>query len=188
MEKENIFSGLPILETERTVLRKLKIEDSSDMYGYCSDDEVSEYTTWYSHKSLDDTKGFIEFVLMAYDNSEAAPWGIVDKKTNKLIGTCGFVYWDTEHSRAELGYALSREYWNKGIMSEVVNRIIDFGFKEMNLVRIEARCHPNNIGSARVMEKSGMAFEGVLRKHLFAKNEHQDVKMYAIINERKMLR
>ncbi|WP_373232721.1 GNAT family N-acetyltransferase [Cohnella sp.] len=61
--------------------------------------------------------------------------------------------------------------------------IIDFGIKEMDLVRIEARCHPNNIGSAKVMEKSGMTFEGILRKHLFVKDQHQDVKMYSIFKD-----
>lgn len=183
MRIEDIFGDLPMLETERTILRKLKIEDLYDMYKYCSDETVSEYTTWYSHQSLDDTKVFIEFILKAYSNNEVAPWGVEDKNTKRLIGTCGFVYWNTTHSRAELGYALSRELWNKGIMSEIVRRIIDFGFKEMNLVRIEARCHPNNIGSARVMEKSGMTFEGILRKHLFAKDQYQDVKMYSIVKD-----
>jgi [ribosomal protein S5]-alanine N-acetyltransferase len=181
---EDIFGDLPKLETERTIIRKLNIEDLNDMYIYCSDVAVSEYTTWDTHKSLDDTKGFIDFILKAYSNNEVAPWGIEDKNTNKLIGTCGFVYWNITHSRAELGYALSRNFWKKGIMSEVVRRIIDFGFKEMNLVRIEARCHPNNIGSAKVMEKSEMILEGILRKHLFAKDQYQDVKMYSIIKDK----
>lgn len=183
MKIEDIFGNLPVLETERTKIRKITIEDLDDMYDYCSDEAVSEHAIWYSHKSLDDTKGFIEFVLKAYNKCEVTPWGIEDKNTNRLIGTCGFVYWNIIHSRAELGYALSRDYWNKGIMSEVVRGIIDFGFKEMDLVRIEARCHPKNIGSARVMEKSGMTFEGILRKQLFAKGQHQDVKMYSIVKD-----
>jgi ribosomal-protein-alanine N-acetyltransferase len=181
---EDIFGNLPVLETERTILRKLNNEDFNDMFNYCSDETVSEYTTWFTHKSLDDTKNFIDFILKTYGNNEVAPWGIEDKNTKRLIGTCGFVYWNIIHSRAELGYALSRNIWNKGIMSEVVRRIIDFGFMEMDLVRIEARCHPNNIGSARVMEKSELIFEGILRKHLFAKGQHQDVKMYSIIKDK----
>lgn len=66
-------------------------------------------------------------------------------------------------------------------MTEIVKRMIQFGFEKMGLVRIEARCHPENIASARVMEKAGMQFEGILRKHLFARGVHQDVKMYSII-------
>jgi ribosomal-protein-alanine N-acetyltransferase len=181
MNKEDVFKDIPSLETERTLLRKLKIEDLNDKFNYCSDQEVSKYTTWQSHQTLEDTRKFIEFVLKAYQNQEVAPWGIEDKRTNRLIGTCGFVYWNITHSRAELGYALSREYWNQGYMSEVARKIIDFGFNEMNLVRIEARCHLQNIGSARVMEKAGMEFEGILRKQIFTKGEFQDVKIYSII-------
>jgi len=181
MKLEDIFSDLPVLETEKTILRKIHNQDENDIFDYCSDEEVSRYTTWYKHNIVADTRLFIDKVLEEYNLHQVAPWGIEDKLSGKCIGTCGFVYWNIDHSRAELGYALSREYWNQGYMSEVVKRIIEFGFSNMELIRIEARCHPNNIGSARVMEKSGMEFEGILRKHLFAKGNHQDVKMYSII-------
>ncbi|GJM70102.1 hypothetical protein HMSSN036_23180 [Paenibacillus macerans] len=85
--------------------------------------------------------------------------------------------------RAEIGYVLSKQYWNKGIMTEVVRRIIEFSFKELELVRVEAKCHPKNVGSAKVMEKSEMKFEGVLRRYLWAKEELQDVKLYSIIRD-----
>ncbi|MDQ6420594.1 GNAT family protein [Paenibacillus sp. LHD-117] len=183
MNVADIFGDLPVLETERTLLRKITMADAYDMFEYCSDEAVSEYTTWYAHKTLEDTKVFIERVLHAYGNSDIGPWGIVDKQTSKLIGTCGFVYWNTVHARAEVGYALSRAYWNKGIMSEVVSRIIDFGFRDMQLVRLEARCLLPNIGSAKVMEKTGMAFEGTLCKNVFTKGMHHDLKLFAIIND-----
>ncbi|MGV2644282.1 GNAT family N-acetyltransferase, partial [Clostridium perfringens] len=70
-----------------------------------------------------------------------------------------------------------------GYMSEVIRRIILFGFHDIGLVRIEARCHPLNLGSARVMEKSGMQYEGLLRRHIFAKGDFQDVKIYSIIRD-----
>lgn len=181
MKTEDIFGDLPILETERTILRKITREDENDMFEYCSDEEVAKYTTWYEHKEIEDTRVFIHMVLDQYHHQQVAPWGIEDKLSGKLIGTCGFVYWNTNHSRAELGYALSRTYWGKGYMSEVVKKMIEFGFTKMELVRIEARCHLENIGSWRVMEKAGMQFEGILRKHLFAKGVHEDVKMYSII-------
>jgi ribosomal-protein-alanine N-acetyltransferase len=66
-------------------------------------------------------------------------------------------------------------------MTEVVSRIIQFGFEDIGLERIQAKCLVGNIGSAKVMEKTGMKFEGVLRKYMKIKNEMQDLKMYAII-------
>jgi ribosomal-protein-alanine N-acetyltransferase len=85
--------------------------------------------------------------------------------------------------RVELGYVLSDQYWNQGIMTEVVSKIIQFGFEEVGLERIQARCMVDNTGSAKVMEKVGMQFEGVLRNYMKVKNELRDLKMYAILKE-----
>jgi [ribosomal protein S5]-alanine N-acetyltransferase len=183
LQLEEHFETFPLLETERTRLRKITYEDQNDMFSYCKNPEVSKYTVWDVHKSLDDTVQFIDFVHSRYETQRVGPWGIEDKSTNKLIGSCSFVNWDNRNQRAELGYVLSYDYWNQGFMSEVIRRIILFGFHNIGLVRIEARCHPLNIGSARVMEKSGMQFEGLLRRHILAKGDFQDVKIYSIIRD-----
>jgi ribosomal-protein-alanine N-acetyltransferase len=180
---EDFFQEFPALESERTVLRKISLDDQVEIFNYCSVPEVSKYTVWDVHKTMDDTKAFIDFVLHRYESQKVGPWGIEHKQTKKIIGSCSFVNWDNRNSRAELGYVLSRAFWNQGYMSEVITRIIDFGFRDLNLVRIEARCHPDNIGSTRVMEKSGMKFEGILRRHILAKDDYQDVKIYSIIKD-----
>lgn len=82
-----------------------------------------------------------------------------------------------------MGYVLSDQYWNQGIMTEVVSKIIQFGFEEVGLERIQARCMVDNTGSAKVMEKVGMKFEGVLRNYMKVKNELRDLNMYAILKE-----
>jgi ribosomal-protein-alanine N-acetyltransferase len=180
---EDIYSSLPQLETERLILRKLKPSDVNDMFNYCSDKEISRYTIWYSHQTIEDTRSFMDMLFEKYERNDVAPWGIVDKASERLIGTTGFISWDTLNAKAEIGYALSRLFWNKGYMTEAVKKVISFGFEQMDLVRIEARCHPDNLGSAKVMEKSGMLYEGTLRKHILAKGVHEDVKMYAIIKD-----
>ncbi|OAB43726.1 GNAT family N-acetyltransferase [Paenibacillus glacialis] len=183
MKVEDIFKDLPVLETSRTILRKIEKNDVQDIYSYCNDKEVSNYTTWDAHKKLEDTEGFVNFVIDRYSKSQLSPWGIQDKNTEKIIGTCDFVNWNIDNYRAEIGYALSREYWGQGYMTECVKRLIEFGFKNMDLVRIEARCVLMNIGSSRVMEKSGMELEGTLRKHILIKGKFEDVKIYSIIKE-----
>lgn len=183
MEIQNIFSDLPVLETERLILRKLHWDDTEDIFEYASDPEVPKYSSWSVHDSIEDTKNFLNAVMAQYKNHEVAPWGIVDKADKKLIGTCGFVDFMIEGNRAEIGYALSRNYWGKGYMTEAVRAVIDFGFRTMQLNRIEARCNIENIASARVMEKVGMKFEGILREHLFAKGNYHDLKMYSILTK-----
>ena len=180
---EEHFEPFPVLETNRVLLRRITPLDIEDMYRYCSVPEVSKYTTWEYHQDREATKVFIDFVLNRYKADKVGPWGIEHKGSNRLIGSCSFVSWDNRNLRAELGYVLSHAYWNQGIMTEIVRKLIAFSFEELGLVRVEAKCLPSNIGSAKVMEKSGMKYEGLLRKYLWVKSELQDVKLYSIIKD-----
>lgn len=181
MKIEDIFGNLPVLETERMILRPIKMDDAEDMYAYGSDPEVTRYVTWHAHQSIEETQQFISFLLGKYEEGAVSQWGIEHKESGRLIGTMGFINWNTKHFKAEVGYALSREFWNRGYTSEAMKAIIDFGWNQMKLVRIEARCMPDNINSARVMEKVGMQYEGLMRKNLYVKGRFHDAKIYAIV-------
>lgn len=183
MNIEKIYSDLPILETERLILRKITKEDIEDMYLYGSDEEVSKYVTWNTHETIADTKDFVEFVLNKYENKQVSPWGIEYKENGKFIGTIDFVWWQPNHKIAEMGYVISKDYWGKGLTTEVAKGLVKFGFEKMGLVRVQARCDVENIGSARVMEKAGMTFEGIIRKGIFVKGKHRDLKIYSILKE-----
>ncbi|WP_373782338.1 GNAT family N-acetyltransferase, partial [Jeotgalibaca porci] len=163
MTAKGIFSNLPTLETERLILRKIAIDDAEDLFAYTSDEAVAKYVTWNAHQTIQDTKDFIQFVLSRYASNSPAPWAIVYKETDKVIGTIDFVSWQEHHKVAEVGYALSKAYWSKGIMSEALEAVMKFGFEHLDLVRIQAFCMVENKGSARVMEKAGMLYEGTRR-------------------------
>jgi len=178
---EEIFDDLPTLETERLVLRKMRLDDAADLFDYASDPEVSTYTTWGPHESVQDSREFLMRILSLYESGQLGDWGIIHKADAKFIGTCGFAIWEPYHSRAEIGYAMSRKYWGKGLMTEAARELINFGFRKMQLNRVEARCMIDNIGSARVMEKSGMTYEGILREHMYAKGRYDDLKIYSIL-------
>lgn len=178
-----MISNLPALETDRLLLRGLSLDDAEDIFEYASDPDVSRYNTWSVHESIEDSKRFLDAVMEEYENHELASWGIFHKADKKLIGTCGIANWLPDQHRAEIGYALSRKYWGKGYMPEAVRSVIAFGFRMMKLNRIEGRCIIPNTASARVMEKVGMKFEGVLRQQLFSKGSFHDVKMYSILRE-----
>lgn len=179
--KELIFKGTPQLETQRLILRKLSMEDDEDVFEYGSDPEVPKYMTWEVHKSIDDARAFISFILGRYERDEAGEWGIVLKENNKLIGSIGFASCDMKNRRAEIGYVLARPYWSQGIMTEALKRVLKFAFEEIGLNRIEC-CHflPNE-RSGRVMQKAGMSFEGIARQKMFVKGQYWDVKQYAIL-------
>jgi len=179
--QELFFKGTPQLETERLILRKLTPQDERDVFEYASDDEVTKYVTWETHKTIDDTRNFISFTLERYERDEAGEWGIVLKENSKLIGTIGIPGYSIKDRRAEIGYVLSRKYWGQGIMPEALRQVLKFAFEEMGLNRIECYHALGNEKSGRVMQKVGMSFEGIARERLYAKNRYWDNKQYAIL-------
>lgn len=181
MNIADIYTDLQPLKTERLLLRKVTADDVPDIFAYASDPDVARYVTWNAHKNTEETRDFVDRILARYAHAKLAPWGIVIRQTGRLVGMCDFISWEPKHHRAEVGYVLSKAHWGRGYMTEAVSVLIDFGFKNMDLNRITARCYIPNIGSARVMEKCGLTFEGVQREVTFAKNAFHDLKLYAII-------
>jgi len=175
------FKGTPQLETKRLILRRLRPEDENDVFEYASDEEVSRFVFWNTHRSIEDSRNFINSTLGRYERDEAGEWGIVLKEENKLIGTIGFTGFDSRSRRAEIGYVLSRKYWGQGIMPEALNRLLEFAFTEMDLNRVECHHVSPNEKSGRVMQKVGMSYEGTAREKVFFKGQFWDLKQYAIL-------
>lgn len=156
MELEKLFAHPPCFETERLVIRKFSLDDAADYFQLASNPIVTSQTTWERHDQLEDSINYIQRVLDKYQKMEAFHWAIVYKPTGSLIGRTGLIRMDTQHEKAELGYVISHNYWNQGIVTEATRKVIHYGFTELGLNRIEARCNYNNPGSYRVMEKLGM--------------------------------
>ena len=116
-----------------------------------------------------------------YRMGEPASWGIVLKETGRVIGTIGFMWIQPDYASAEVGYSLSRQYWNQGYMTEALARVIRYGFEEMRLNRIEAQHELTNPASGAVMRKCGMTKEGTLRQRLLNKGRFVDVDLYSIL-------
>ncbi|WP_343101035.1 GNAT family N-acetyltransferase [Romboutsia sp. MSSM.1001216sp_RTP31141st1_G3_RTP31141_220114] len=150
---------LPILVTKRCILKEVCLENTKDMYEYAKEEKVVRYMTFPKHESLGNTKNLIEsFFIERYKQGISYDYGITYKENNKFIGTSGFCR--IENKVATLGYCLNPDYWNKGIMTEVVTRLIKFGFDDLKLEKIEAQFYDGNIKSGNVMKKCGMKYLG----------------------------
>jgi len=172
---------LPDLDTPRLLMRKVTPHDVADLLEYASDPQVTRYTSWDHYSSMNDAHRFIYWALDRYQRKSEAPWGIVHKQDKKLIGTLGYSNWSVRNRCADISYALSAKYWGQGLTPEALERAIAYGFEKMSLNRIEAHCMPDNVASARVMEKVGMKFEGTLRQRLLAKKKFHDLQMYSVL-------
>ncbi|AKM19492.1 MULTISPECIES: GNAT family N-acetyltransferase [Geobacillus] len=181
MKIKDVFGDLPTLTTERLILRKLTLDDAYDLFDYASNPENCKYLPWRPHHTIEDSIQFLEFVIKSYKEGSLAPWGIVSKADNKMIGTIDIVKWLPNHHKAEIGFVLSYKYWGKGLAVEAANKIIEFGFDKMELNRIEAFAMIENVQSLRVLQKLGMQFEGVMREHWYIKGKFRDMAIYSIL-------
>lgn len=176
-----IFSSLPKLETERLILRKLKRSDAEDMFEYSKNPEVTRYLLWSPHPSVGYTSRYLAYLQDRYAVGKFYDWALVDKKSGKMIGTCGFTCFHEDHNSAECGYVLNPDFWGQGIAPEALEAVADFGFMTLGLHRIECRYMVGNEKSRRVMEKVGMTFEGVNRDLILVGNEYKSVGVCAIL-------
>ncbi len=177
----DIFKNLPILETGRLRLRKLSMRDAADVFDYASVPEVAEHVTWEYHRNISDSMHYLRFITQQYQDGLPSPWGIIHKELGKLIGTIGYHVWSLPNGFGEVGYALSKDFWNKGYTTEAFEEVIKFGFERLRLNRVEATCKIANTASEKVMKKCGLSYEGILRKRLFAKSEYHDLKLYSLL-------
>ena len=145
------------LETERTVMRNLTVDDAEDFYSLNLDQDVLKYTGDKPFETLEDAKTF----LSDYDQYEKYGVGrlaVIEKATSKFIGWCGLKY-NPDEDIYDLGFRFFKQYWNRGFATETAKKCIDFGFNNLKLNMIEGRAMKENIASIKVLEKIGMNFK-----------------------------
>jgi RimJ/RimL family protein N-acetyltransferase len=116
-----------------------------------------------------------------FQRQELLKWGIALRTDDQLIGSVTLFHLDFTHRRAEIGYALGRDYWQQGYMQETLKAVLNYAFAELNLHRIEADVDPRNAASVRTLERLGFQREGYLRERWHVNGEIQDAFFYGLL-------
>ncbi|MBQ1813133.1 MAG: GNAT family N-acetyltransferase [Bacilli bacterium] len=180
------YIGTKRLETERLILRKMKLEDAEAAYNnWCSHDKVCKYTLWNKHKNVEETKELYKMWVKDYDNLDTYRWIVELKDTHEVIGTIDVVSKKyLKFGSCEIGYCYGDKYWNNGYATEALKAVIKFLFEEADAEVIYAEHSTLNPGSGKVMQKSGMKFEGVQRSRIVDNdNIRNDLASYSITKE-----
>lgn len=179
------FLGSKTLETDRLILRKIKIEDASIAFNnWCNSDEVDKYVLWKKHQSIETTIEQYKKWLEEYDDEKTFRWIVELKDTHNLIGTIDVSKSFIKHASCEIGYCYSDKYWNKGYATEALKTVIKYLFEECDAELVNAEFMENNPASGKVMEKSGTKFEGRLRSRVIDKNNiRNDLLSYSITKD-----
>ena len=165
--------------TKRLFLRKFSLDDAEVMFSsWGNDSEVSKYMTWNPHPNVELTKELLLMWIDEYKNENTYRWGITFKDTGELIGSIDVVgYIDGCPS---IGYCLTRKHWNKGIMSEALQAVLDY-LRFVGYKRILIEAQVENIASNLVIEKHGFKFLGIEEKYLPMKDKTVQVKTYELV-------
>ena len=152
--------------TARLTLRPIRSDDVAAIFNsYAQDCHVARFLTWRPHTSTDDTERFVQSCLNA---QTCRTYVVIGTATDAIIGA--FDLRQADETRLEVGYALARPDWGKGLMTEVLTEVTGWALRQPSIWRIGAVADMENIASMRVMEKAGMQREGVLRRWLLHPN------------------
>ena len=162
------------LETERLLLRRGTINDALEIYeNYGSDPLVSKYVVWNKHVDINDAINLMKKWQESYSELTSYKWLVVEKESQKVIGSITAVKVGSANKTVALGYCFGSKWWNKGFATECLKRVIKFFFEQVHVETIYANHLTANIASGKVMKNAGMIYEGTLRNRMIDKNTNQ---------------
>lgn len=171
----------PILETDRLILREIEKADAPAIFACFSNEDVVRFYGQEQLETIGQAEGFVEFFSKNYQEKRGIRWGIELKGAKGLIGTIGFNAWSPKHKRAEIGYELHPNQWKKGYISEALERVISYGFEELELNRIGAVVFLKNEASSNLLLKAGFQKEGILRDYMIQNGNSYDTYVYSLL-------
>ena len=178
------FSTFHNLETERLLLRRVDKNDIKEVFALRSNPETMKYIPRPLVKTDQDALDHIAMIENKIETNEGINWAITLNDNPKLIGIIGHYRIKPEHYRAEIGYMILPEFNGKGIITEAVREVVKYGFDIIKLHSIEAIIDPENLASAKVLEKNGFIKEAHLKENEFYEGRFLDSVIYSIINKK----
>jgi RimJ/RimL family protein N-acetyltransferase len=184
------------LEGGKVSLRMLRLSDAWDVYTNIRDKEVGKWTGPDVCARIENTfirfasqllrhlrKGIQLFCQALYPpkNPKVFRLGIVLRETRRVIGIITLSRSKSQPQCAEIGFWIGKKYWGHGLATEAVQLVLEFGFSNIGLERIEAWTFEKNVGSIKVMEKCGFKLDGVVNAAYLKYNEMQNRLNYRIL-------
>lgn len=171
----------PIIKSKKFVLRPFQKGDEKSLAKNVNNKKIHRMVSHIPYPySLKDAKNWVDFNLKEYKKENPSHINFVIDIDGEVAGSVGF-HDIKENHKAEVGYWLAESYWGIGIMTEALKLVTEFGFKKLNLKRIQLRTYPFNKASQKVAKKAGYKLEGILRKDTQKGDKFLDDYMFARI-------
>ena len=163
-DKILLYNEPPRLVTERLILVHPNSKYAADLYEYGSRQDFVSSIGIPPQKSIDAAVEFIKFLSKENETHKRMYWVLVDKKSGVAIGTLGFIFTYAIHHRvAEFGYGINPDYWGTGVFQEASRAILNFGFNDLDIFRIQSLARADNFRAIKGVEKLGFTREATLK-------------------------
>jgi ribosomal-protein-alanine N-acetyltransferase len=169
-----------VLERTHVRLREIVPADAADLFAFRSDPEEQRYND-PPLRTLDEAHELIESLAREYREEGAIRWGLTLAGEDTVVGLLGYNSWSPADHRAALGYDLKRGLWGRGLASEAVRAVLEFGFGPMALNRVEAHTDAENTRSIRMLRRLGFWQEGTFHEHYLEDGAFHDVALYVLL-------
>ena len=155
-------------------LIELSLDYLDDMFEYSSDDKLYEYFEFIPQRDIENTREYLVNLMKRSDRTNAYWWFIQFKETSKVVGTFGIHSIEIRRGNCEISYAVSSNYWGKGVFIEALNMVLKSLFNDFNFHRVTAVTSSQNIRSINALKKVGFKEEGVFRDQLLYADGHRE--------------
>lgn len=172
---------LPTIPTERLQLRWLTPGDIPALTAVFGDPAVCRYLSRPALRDRAAAEALHHEIVSCFAARSLFQWGIAERRTNVVVGTCTLAALSPEHRRAEVGFALARAMWGRGYITETLPALLGFAFETLDLRRLEADVDPRNQHSIRALARVGFVREGCLRERYHVSGELQDAELYGLL-------
>lgn len=171
-----------IFSTNRLIIREFDETDLMSIHSYASLVHVTQYQAW-GPNSLEQTKAFLKDAIKSIHIQPRVQFelAITLKSNNQQIGGCGIFLEKENLKSAKIGYTLHPDFWGKGFATEAAIGLVDFGIEKLGLEKIQATCDVENIGSKRVLEKSGFQLLKLIKNHGMQKGKMRSSYLFEYI-------
>jgi ribosomal-protein-alanine N-acetyltransferase len=172
---------VPVLITQELVLRPIVEKDIAALYTLFSSEAVMHFMDVEIFETVSEAAQMVAFFRDKLETGEGMRWAICFKEDDELVGTCGFHHISRSNFKAEIGYDLIPAFWGKGIMINAIHCLLQYGFEQLQLNRIEAIVDPTNTNSYKLLDRLGFQREGLHRQAFYEKGRFIDVYIYSML-------
>ncbi|MFD0960822.1 GNAT family N-acetyltransferase [Paenibacillus chungangensis] len=167
------------IHTSRLYLKQMEQADAGALYSIWSDPAVTAFMNISAMTDVSQAMEMIGLLTELERENKAVRFTVRDRKSKDIIGSIGFNTLDFDNERAEVGYDISKSHWGKGFAGEAIAGMMEYGFGQLGLNRIEAKVEPDNNNSIRVLEKLRFTLEGTLRQYEKINGKFVDYRVYS---------